>query len=77
MAVSMISTHAIQAASSTRFLVAFLCAAVLLVEGYDIAAVGYPDVAYFIISHIADEHPQVRAFSIRDGQISELNLHAP
>ena len=43
----------------------------------DIAAVGYPDVAYFIISHISDEHPQVRAFSIRDGQISELNLHAP
>ena len=43
----------------------------------DIAAAGYPDVAYFIISHTADEHPQVRAFSIRDGQISELNLHAP
>ena len=37
----MISTHAIQAASSTRFRVACLCAAVLLVEGYDIAAVGY------------------------------------
>jgi AAHS family 4-hydroxybenzoate transporter-like MFS transporter len=44
-AVSMISTHAVQAptisASSTRFRVACLCAAVLLVEGYDIAAVGY------------------------------------
>jgi MFS family permease len=37
----MISTHAIQAASWTRFRVAFFCAAVLLVEGYDIAAVGY------------------------------------
>ena len=41
----MISTHAIQtpaiSASSTRFRVTCLCAAVLLVEGYDIAAVGY------------------------------------
>ena len=41
----MISMQAIQApaisASSTRFRVACLCAAVLLVEGYDIAAVGY------------------------------------
>src|ERR1700678_1723210 len=43
----------------------------------DISAVGYPDLAYFIISHISDEHPQVRAFSIRDLQTSELNLHAP
>jgi MFS family permease len=37
----MISMQAIQATSSTRFRVACLCAAVLLVEGYDIAAVGY------------------------------------
>ena len=41
----MIPMHAIEApaisASSTRFRVACLCAAVLLVEGYDIAAVGY------------------------------------
>ena len=41
----MISVQAIQApatsASSARFRVACLCAAVLLVEGYDIAAVGY------------------------------------
>ena len=41
----MIAMHAIQApaisASATRFRVACLCAVVLLVEGYDIAAVGY------------------------------------
>jgi AAHS family 4-hydroxybenzoate transporter-like MFS transporter len=37
----MISMQAIEATSSTRFRVACLCAAVLLVEGYDIAAVGY------------------------------------
>ena len=40
----------------------------------DIAAVGYPDLAYFIISHSTNASPQVRAFSIHDGQVTELNL---
>ena len=42
----------------------------------DVATAGYPDVAYFIVSHISDANPQVRAFSIRDGHISEMNLLA-
>ena len=40
----------------------------------DIATVGYPDVAYFIISPAADAGTAVRAFLIRDGQITELKL---
>jgi [CysO sulfur-carrier protein]-S-L-cysteine hydrolase len=40
----------------------------------DITAAGYPDAAYFIISRVSDQHPQVRAFLIHDGQVSELNL---
>jgi [CysO sulfur-carrier protein]-S-L-cysteine hydrolase len=42
----------------------------------DVAAAEYPGVAYFIVSHASDRQPQVRAFSIRDGQVSELNLLA-
>jgi proteasome lid subunit RPN8/RPN11 len=40
----------------------------------DIATVGYPDMAYFIVSHISAANPKVRAFSIRDGHVSEFNL---
>jgi proteasome lid subunit RPN8/RPN11 len=40
----------------------------------DIAAVGYPDVAYFIISPVLDVETPVRAFSIRDGQAVELEM---
>ena len=46
----------------------------------DIATVGYPEVAYFIISLAAnanadgDANAVVRAFVIRDGQVTELKL---
>jgi proteasome lid subunit RPN8/RPN11 len=40
----------------------------------DIAGVGYPDAAYFIISLRPDVETSVRAFSIRDGQVAELEL---
>ena len=44
----------------------------------DIATVGYPEVAYFIISLAAnanaDANAAVRAFVIRDGQVTELKL---
>ena len=44
----------------------------------DIATVGYPEVAYFIISLAAnadaDANAVVRAFAIRDGQVTELKL---
>lgn len=42
----------------------------------DVTAAGYPDAAYFIIARVSDQHPQVRAFLIRDDQVSELNLLA-
>lgn len=48
----------------------------------DIATVGYPEVAYFIISLAANANQDananadavVRAFMIRDGQVTELKL---
>ncbi len=38
----------------------------------DIARAYYPDAAYFIISPQPDAETPVRAFSIRDGEVSEL-----
>jgi [CysO sulfur-carrier protein]-S-L-cysteine hydrolase len=40
----------------------------------DIERAYYPDVAYFIVSMKADPAAAVRAFSIRDGQVSELKI---
>jgi proteasome lid subunit RPN8/RPN11 len=40
----------------------------------DIATVGYPDAAYFIISSAVDGEMPVRAFLIQDGQVAELKL---
>jgi proteasome lid subunit RPN8/RPN11 len=40
----------------------------------DIATVGYPDAAYFIISSAVDVEMPVRAFLIQDGQVAELKL---
>ena len=40
----------------------------------DIATVGYPDVAYFIISLLADPGKAIRAFLIQDGLVTELKL---
>lgn len=40
----------------------------------DIARAYYPDAAYFIISSLSDAETPVRAFSIRDGEVSELQI---
>ena len=40
----------------------------------DIAAAGYPDVTYFIIAAPPDADIALRAFSIRGGQIAELDI---
>jgi proteasome lid subunit RPN8/RPN11 len=40
----------------------------------DIARAYYPDAAYFIISPQSDAETPVRAFSIRDGIASELQI---
>ena len=40
----------------------------------DIEQAYYPDVAYFIISALPDAKKPVRAFSISDGQVSELEI---
>ena len=40
----------------------------------DVATVGYPDVAYFIISPLADPGKAVRAFLIQEGHVAELKL---
>jgi len=40
----------------------------------DVAAACYPDVAYFIVLPEPNVETPVRAFSIRDGQVSELEL---
>ena len=40
----------------------------------DIARAYYPDAAYFIISPLPDAETAVRAFSIRDGEVSELQI---
>jgi [CysO sulfur-carrier protein]-S-L-cysteine hydrolase len=40
----------------------------------DIEQAGYPDHAYFIVSPRADAPQPVRAFSIRDGAVRELDI---
>jgi proteasome lid subunit RPN8/RPN11 len=40
----------------------------------DIEQAGYPDHAYFIVSLLADAAKPVRAFSIRDGIVRELEI---
>jgi proteasome lid subunit RPN8/RPN11 len=40
----------------------------------DIARAYYPDAAYFIISPLPDAEKPVRAFSIRDGRVFELQI---
>jgi len=40
----------------------------------DIEQAGYPDHAYFIVSPRADAPQPVRAFSIRDGAVVELDI---
>jgi proteasome lid subunit RPN8/RPN11 len=42
----------------------------------DIARAYYPDAAYFIISPQPHEERPVRAFSIRDGSVAELEISA-
>jgi proteasome lid subunit RPN8/RPN11 len=42
----------------------------------DIEQAGYPDQAYFIVSLRADAPKPVRAFSIRDGAVTELEIIA-
>jgi proteasome lid subunit RPN8/RPN11 len=42
----------------------------------DIEQAGYPDQAYFIVSLRANEAKPVRAFSIRDGAVRELEIIA-
>jgi proteasome lid subunit RPN8/RPN11 len=42
----------------------------------DIEQAGYPDQAYFIVSLLADAPKPVRAFSIRDGAVRELEIIA-
>ena len=43
----------------------------------DIEQAGYPDHAYFIVSLRADAPNPVRAFSIRDGFVQELEIIVP
>lgn len=40
----------------------------------DIAQAYYPDAAYFILSPLPDAPRPVRAFSIRDGRVNELEI---
>jgi [CysO sulfur-carrier protein]-S-L-cysteine hydrolase len=40
----------------------------------DVVRAYYPDAAYFIISPLPDVEKPVRAFSIRDGEVSELRI---
>ena len=40
----------------------------------DIEQAGYPDHAYFIVSLLPDALKPVRAFSIRDGEVQELEI---
>jgi proteasome lid subunit RPN8/RPN11 len=42
----------------------------------DISSACYPDVAYFIVSPAPNAAAPARAFSIRDGRVSELELRA-
>ena len=43
----------------------------------DIERAYYPDAAYFILSPREDALRPVRAFSIRDGQVAELEIQLP
>src|SRR5258708_33460241 len=43
----------------------------------DIEQAGYPDHAYFIVSPQADAPNPIRAFSIRDGCVRELEIISP
>jgi [CysO sulfur-carrier protein]-S-L-cysteine hydrolase len=40
----------------------------------DIEQAGYPDQAYFIVSLLSDAPKPVRAFSIRDGRLDEIEI---
>jgi proteasome lid subunit RPN8/RPN11 len=40
----------------------------------DIERAHYPDAAYFIVSPLPDAPQPVRAFSIRDGRVTELEI---
>jgi proteasome lid subunit RPN8/RPN11 len=40
----------------------------------DIEQAYYPDVAYFIVSPLSDAKKPLRAFSIAEGQVSELKI---
>ena len=40
----------------------------------DIEQAGYPDQAYFIVSLLADAPEPIRAYAIRDGNVSELEI---
>lgn len=40
----------------------------------DVVRAYYPDAAYFIISPLPEVEKPVRAFSIRDGEVSELRI---
>ena len=40
----------------------------------DIELAAYPDAAYFIVSPRSDAPKSIRAFSIRDGNVRELNI---
>jgi [CysO sulfur-carrier protein]-S-L-cysteine hydrolase len=42
----------------------------------DIEFAYYPDAAYFIVSPLAGSARPVRAFSIRDGRVAELDIQA-
>jgi proteasome lid subunit RPN8/RPN11 len=41
----------------------------------DIERAYYPDAAYFVVSPLAEAPHPVRAFSIRDGRVVELEIH--
>lgn len=40
----------------------------------DVNLAFYPDAAYLIVSVVDPEHPELRAFTIRDGEIDEREL---
>ena len=40
----------------------------------DIERAYYPDAAYFILSPLLDAQKPIRAFSLRDGRVSELDI---
>ena len=44
-------------------------------SGRDIERAYYPDVAYFIVSPDANAPHPIRAFTIREGSVTELQIH--